>query len=146
MASEVPEPASRIRAFSAAPSLSRWCSLGLFVLFRVAVELKLNGSSVGMWSNLLSEKQAPSGLLFSSPKRARGDEWSVWTPAMLSQARQTPPFPIENPNLGAGRSPLIMPPDLPVLQSAGYRYVVFPNEWSGAAWLRLLPRGEKPAR
>ncbi|MBA3543540.1 MAG: hypothetical protein H0T83_03740 [Chthoniobacterales bacterium] len=102
------EPASRIRAFVEAPALLRWCSLGLFFLFCVAVELKLNGSSVGMWSNLLSEKEAPSGLLFSSPKRVRGDEWSVWTPAMLSQARQTPPFPIQNPNLGAGRSPLIM--------------------------------------
>ncbi|MBA3543541.1 MAG: hypothetical protein H0T83_03745 [Chthoniobacterales bacterium] len=29
---------------------------------------------------------------------------------------------------------LFLPPDLPVLQSAGYRYIVFPNEWSGAAF------------
>ncbi|MGI8890702.1 MAG: DUF7657 domain-containing protein, partial [Chthoniobacterales bacterium] len=61
-----------------------------------------------MWSNLLSEKRAPAGLLFSSPKRVRGDEWSVCTPAMLSQAKHVPPFPIENPSLGAGRTPLVM--------------------------------------
>lgn len=36
------------------------------------------------------------------------DEWGVWTPSMLSQARQKPAFPIENSNLGAVRSPLIM--------------------------------------
>ena len=80
----------------------------MLVLFLASVAWELNGSSVGMWSNLLSEKTAPEGLLFSSPKRVRGDEWTVWTPAMLSQAQQTPPFPIENPSLGAGRTPLIM--------------------------------------
>ncbi len=88
-------------------ALLRWCCGGLLFLFVVSVAWELNGSSVGMWSNLLSEKTAPAGLLFSTPKRVRGDEWTVWTPAMLSQAQQTPPFPIENPSLGAGKTPLI---------------------------------------
>ncbi|MDQ3117855.1 MAG: hypothetical protein M3Q86_14835 [Verrucomicrobiota bacterium] len=111
-----PDPAPR--------SLLRWCSLGLLVLFLMSVAWELNGSSVGMWSNLLSEKTAPEGLLFSSPKRVRGDEWTVWTPAMLSQAQQTPPFPIENPSLGAGRTPLIM--SVPV---AYYTTVFRPQLW-----------------
>ena len=80
----------------------------LIALFCICVSLKLNGSSVGMWSVLLQEHSRPRGLLFSTPKLLRIDEWGIWTPAMLSQARQVPPFPIENPNLGAGRAPLIM--------------------------------------
>jgi len=70
--------------------------------------MKLNGSSVGMWRTLLLEPGIPRGLLFSSPKQIRVDEWCIWTPATLSQARQKPPFPIENSNLGAGRAPLLM--------------------------------------
>ncbi len=58
------------------------------------------------------EPELPRGLLYSSPKRIRVDEWGVWTPAALSQARQNPPFPIENPNVGAAHSPLLM--SLPV--------------------------------
>ena len=70
--------------------------------------MKLNGSSIGMWRTLLLEPGIPRGLLFSSPKQIRVDEWCIWTPAMLSQARQKPPFPVENSNLGSGRAPLLM--------------------------------------
>jgi hypothetical protein len=61
-----------------------------------------------MWRELLTEPGVTRGLIFSAPKRIRVDEWGVWTPSMLSQARQKPSFPIENSNLGAGRAPLIM--------------------------------------
>jgi hypothetical protein len=61
-----------------------------------------------MWRELLTEPGPPRGLIFSTPKRIRVDEWGVWTPSALSQARQRPPFPIENPSLGAGRAPLLM--------------------------------------
>jgi len=61
-----------------------------------------------MWRNLLTEPGIARGLILSSPKHLRVDEWAIWTPAMLSQARQNPPFPIENPSLGAGRAPLLM--------------------------------------
>src|SRR5207237_5988484 len=40
--------------------------------------------------------------------RIRVDEWGVWAPSALSQARQKPTFPIENANLGIGRAPLLM--------------------------------------
>ena len=61
-----------------------------------------------MWRELLTEPGPTRGLIFSAPKRIRVDEWGVWTPSALSQARQRPAFPTENSNLGAGRSALLM--------------------------------------
>ena len=86
----------------------RCCGIVAAILFFVAVAFKLNGSSVGMWRELLTEPGPPRGLIFSTPKRIRVDEWGVWTPSALSQARQQPAFPVENSNLGAGRAPLVM--------------------------------------
>jgi hypothetical protein len=60
-----------------------------------------------MWRELLTESAPARGLIFSTPKRIRVDEWAVSTPSMLSQARQRPAFPVENANLGAGRSALV---------------------------------------
>jgi hypothetical protein len=89
-------------------SLLQWCCLGAAIFFCVAVGFELNGSSVGMWRELLTEPGPERGLIFSTPKRIRVDEWGVWTPSALSQARQQPAFPVENSNLGAGRAPLLM--------------------------------------
>src|SRR5260370_38629919 len=60
----------------------------------------------------LSGRKVSKGLVLFAPQPIRTDEWLVWTPAALSQARQIPRFPIENPNLGAGRAPLLL--NLPV--------------------------------
>lgn len=77
-----------------------------------------------MWRDLLTEPGIARGLIFSAPKRIRVDEWGVWTPSMLSQARQKPSFPIENSNLGAGRAPLIM--NMPVAHySTFFRFQFF---------------------
>ena len=111
-------------SFPKVPALLRWCGLGLLVLFCLCVALQLNGSSIGMWSNLLSEKRVPSGLLFSSPKRVRGDEWGYLDPIDVVAGATTPPFPIENSNLGADRSPLIM--SVPV---AYYTTLFRPQLW-----------------
>jgi hypothetical protein len=89
-------------------TLLQWCCIAAAILFCLAVAFKLNGSSVGVWSELLTERGVPRGLIFSAPRKIRMDEWAVWTPLALSQARQKRPFPIENANVGAGRSPLIM--------------------------------------
>ncbi len=94
------------------------------VLFGLGVGLKLNGSSVGRWQRVLREPGPPSGLVLFEPKGIRIDEWNVTTPSMLSQARQSPPFPIENPSLGAGRSPLLM--SVPV---AYYTTLFRPQLW-----------------
>jgi hypothetical protein len=89
-------------------ALRRGWWLGVALLFIACVALKLNGSSIGCWQNVLREPAPIRGLLLSTPKKIRSDEWAVWTPSIFSQARQTPPFPIENSNLGYGRSPLLM--------------------------------------
>ena len=88
--------------------LVRWWWLAVALLFISCVALKLNGSSIGRWRNVVREPQPVRGLVFSTPKKIRSDEWVVWTPSILSQARQTPPFPIENSSLGHGRTPLLM--------------------------------------
>ena len=85
-----------------------WCCVGVAILFCLGVLFELNGSSVGVWHNLLKEPGPVRGLIFSVPRTIRVDEWGVWTPSALSQARQIPAFPIENSNLGTGRSPLLM--------------------------------------
>jgi hypothetical protein len=85
---------------------SRWPLV--IVLFGLCVLIKLNGSSVAFWTKILHEPETQSGLLLFSPKLVRLDEWRAWTPSVLSEARQNSPFPIENPSLGAGRSPLLM--------------------------------------
>jgi hypothetical protein len=86
-----------------------WITAGLFVLF---VSLRLNGSSIAClrtthWSDLVLQ-DAPSGVLLSSPKMIRSDEWLVWTPAIVAQARQIPAFPSSNPSLGPPKTPLLM--------------------------------------
>ena len=94
------------------------------VLFGLGVGLKLNGSSIGMWQKILREPGPPPGLLLFEPQLIRIDEWNVTTPSMLSQARQSPAFPIENPSLGAGRAPLLM--SVPV---AYYTTLFRPQLW-----------------
>jgi hypothetical protein len=94
------------------PQLRQWCWLFALLLFCTSVALKLNGSSVGMWEEELSQRDASKGLLLFKPQPLRSDEWLVWTPAALSQARQIPRFPLENPNLGPGRATLLL--NLPV--------------------------------
>lgn len=88
--------------------LLTWCCLIAAILFAAGVAFELNGSSVGVWHSLLKGPGAVRGLIFSVPRTIRVDEWGVWTPSALSQARHTPAFPVENPNLGAERSPLVM--------------------------------------
>jgi hypothetical protein len=86
----------------------RWRWPLVIVLFGLCVLLKLNGSSVAFWSKVLHEPENQSGLLLFTPKLVRFDEWHTWTPSALSQARQNPPFPIENSSLGSGRAPLLL--------------------------------------
>lgn len=89
-------------------ALRRWWWVAIGVVFFSCVALKLNGSSIGQWQEALGEPAPIRGLLLSTPKKVRSDEWVVWTPSIFSQARHTPPFPIENSNLGYGRAPLLM--------------------------------------
>jgi hypothetical protein len=87
---------------------SRRFLLLLLAGFVILTAFNLNGSSVGMWSAILSEEKTVESLLYSLPRDARSDEWLVWTPSLLAQAKHHPSFPVENPALGAARSPLLM--------------------------------------
>ncbi len=101
-----------VNQWFAACGLSRdkWFLLVCAALFFAGVVFRLNGSSVFIWKSYLKDSGPSGGLLLSTPKDVRSDEWEVWTPALLSQARLD--FPAENSSLGAGRTPLIY--NLPV--------------------------------
>ena len=99
------------------PALTRGAQRVLWslsALFLLSVALRLNGSSVGCLRGATSRWQdlqladAPSGLLLSTPKMIRSDEWLIWTPAILAQAREAPSFPTTNLSLGPGKTPLLM--------------------------------------
>jgi len=82
------------------------------MLFVAAVALQIHGSSIPVWTSVLQDTSSPSGVLFSTPKSVRTDEWLAWTPAVLAQALHDPPFPVENANIGGGKTPLLV--NLPV--------------------------------
>lgn len=120
----VPDPSRESSRGAATRQFGRWkCALWLIV-FAGAVFLRINGSSIAAWSQELNESAKLSGPLLFSPQHAREDEWTLWTPAALSQARQVPPFPSTNYSLGAGRSPLLL--SLPV---ADYTTLFRPQLW-----------------
>lgn len=80
----------------------------VLILFVVAVALQLHGSSIAVWKAALKDESSPSGIIFSSAKSVRSDEWMAWTPSVLSQAFHRPSFPVENANLGAAKTPLLI--------------------------------------
>ncbi|MFZ1219737.1 MAG: hypothetical protein WAO00_10615 [Chthoniobacterales bacterium] len=82
------------------------------VFFVTATALQIHGSSIAAWKTVLNDTSSPSGTLFSTPKVVRTDEWLAWTPSVLAQASHDPPFPVENANIGAGKTPLLV--NLPV--------------------------------
>ena len=93
-------------------TLGRRFLILLLAAFVALTALGLHGSSVVMWSVILHEEETAHALLLGQPQPVRSDEWLVWTPSALAQARHEPPWPVENPALGAGRSPQLM--SLPV--------------------------------
>jgi hypothetical protein len=104
--------------------ISHWRWLLVILAFGACVAAKLNGSSIGVWRTILSEPGPIRGLLLFHPEESRSDEWIHITPSMLSQARHSPPFPIQNESLGGGLSPLLM--SLPV---AYYTTFFRPQLW-----------------
>ncbi len=93
-------------------TLGRRFLLLLLTAFVALTALGLHGSSVVMWSVILHEEETAHALLLGQPQPVRSDEWLVWTPSALAQAQHEPPWPVENPALGAGHSPQLM--SLPV--------------------------------
>lgn len=87
--------------------------LGLLLAFlTLGTALKLHGSSIGIWHDMLSTSDpdlaSPDrGVLFGTPQSDRIDEWNIFTPAIVSQATVHPPFPITNSRWGAAQVPLV---------------------------------------
>ena len=113
------------------PPLTRGARRVLMItalLFVAATGLRLNGSATSFWHSAgfpeIRVRDNQSGLLLGVPHQVRGDEWFVWTPAILSQARQPQPFPAYNPSLGPGMTPLLM--SLPVRH---YTMMFRPQLW-----------------
>ena len=126
------------------PGLTRGVKILFWVialLFTGSVALCLNGSSSSSYHYTRGRDihlpDAPEGLLLSTPKGIRSDEFMVCTPAMLSQARAEPSFPVENASYGAGKVPLIM--GLParhytmIFRPGLWGFFVLPFEW-GFSW------------
>jgi len=80
-------------------------ALALYVLLTTC--FNINGSSVGIWNELLNQK-TDSHNLFGTFKGIRSDEWAIHTPAILSQCHSIPPFPTENYSLGGYKAPLVL--------------------------------------
>jgi hypothetical protein len=96
------------RFFRSHTALSRAFLILLLIAGIVLTALRIHGSSVVRWSVILNEESTAQSLLYGLPRDVRSDEWLVWTPSLLAQANHIPPFPVENPVLGAGRSPMLL--------------------------------------
>ena len=58
----------------------------VLALLGLAVLLKLNGSSLGMWAACVPDGAHPDdGLVLGVDRSVRSDEWAVFTPMSLSQ-------------------------------------------------------------
>jgi hypothetical protein len=68
---------------------------------------RLNGTSTAAWLGMDEKSDRARGLIAGTPKGIRADEWLVQTPWTWSQARQDPPFPASNRNVGNGSAPLV---------------------------------------
>lgn len=61
--------------------------IAIITLFFIML-FKLNGSSIGAWDQIITEKQdtQQSSVLVGKARWVRSDEWNVQTPFYLSQA------------------------------------------------------------
>uniref|UniRef100_UPI0032D56FC8 DUF7657 domain-containing protein n=1 Tax=Paenibacillus sp. Marseille-Q4541 TaxID=2831522 RepID=UPI0032D56FC8 len=66
--------------------------LTIFIVFML---LKLNGSSIGMWNQILGEPKSENRI-FGVERSIRSDEWLVQTPYFLSQTFSNEPLKYEN--------------------------------------------------
>ena len=57
----------------------------VLILFVLAVALQINGSSIGVWRDVLQDGTSPAGVIFSKAKSVRSDEWMAWTPSILAR-------------------------------------------------------------
>lgn len=85
-----------------------------FILFFFLVFLKIHGSSIPIWNQIITQNNISqkADRIFGWPEGVRSDEWDVSTPFALSQVQTNPKFSLHNKTLGEGNVPLLM--NLPV--------------------------------
>src|SRR5256885_2124509 len=67
----------------------------------------LNGSSSAELFSAVDGAPSSHGLILGETKFIRSDEWAVYTPWLLSQAKQIHPFSSRNLAVGGQHSPLV---------------------------------------
>jgi|GEM_PF-930961 len=76
-------------------------------LFLILTLLKIHGSSVSAWNQIIPDgSDARRGLISGKPKMIRVDEYGVLSPYMLSQAANG--FELENESIGGGSVPMVL--------------------------------------
>jgi hypothetical protein len=85
----------------------RWFAGICVALFLFLTLLKLHGSSVAIWNQIIPDGSDPKrGLVAGQARTIRIDEYGVLTPYMLSQAKNG--FELQNEALGGGSVPLVL--------------------------------------
>lgn len=80
-----------------------YLALGIIVF---AITFELNNSSIDLWSFLNTNgSQKQSDIIFGQPRDIRSDEWSVYTPMLLSQS---PDYKYFNDSLRGGNTDVFM--------------------------------------
>lgn len=103
-----PQPSTTVEEFE----LIRWdkpTKIFLYILtglFIFSVLLKIHTSSIPIWNQIANDGgNLKRGLIAGKPLTIRSDEWLVQTTFLLSQVENN--FPLENPALGFGKTPLL---------------------------------------
>ncbi|MDT2633467.1 hypothetical protein P7D52_00600 [Enterococcus dongliensis] len=87
--------------------------IGLIFLILI-VALNLNGSSIGSWDKIVSERSdnKTSDVIFGENREVRSDEWMVQTPFYFSQAESD--YPVVNKQYGKEGQNMIIAYNSPV--------------------------------
>lgn len=76
----------------------RYRYLLALILFVVLTVCKVNGSSIGAWTNYVPSNTS-SSVLLGKVREIRSDEWLTQTPYYLSQANSKTPYSVINKNI-----------------------------------------------
>jgi hypothetical protein len=87
------------------------------IIFITLVALKINGSSIGMWENIVTSKAGNfnTANIIGKSRAIRTDEWNVQTPYYLSQAMNNNFYPVVNYDITLSGENMIESYNAPVM-------------------------------
>lgn len=90
--------------------------IGLLIFITLVI-LKINGSSIGMWENIVTSKAGNfnSANVIGKSRAIRSDEWNVQTPYYLSQAMNNDFYPVVNYDITLSGENMIESYNAPVM-------------------------------